>query len=792
MLSSQQWQHIIQSLIARRAACHVWLGPRHGAGIGAFFPIQAHRDIDGRIMADNSLFDELQSTEDVPLRVAISDRYLQYALSTIMHRALPDARDGLKPVQRRILYAMRELNLSATSGFRKSAKISGDVMGNYHPHGDQAIYDALARMAQDFNLRYPLVDGQGNFGNIDGDKPASSRYTEARLTLVTECLLDGLNENTVDFRPNYDDNLQEPVILPAAFPNLLANGSTGIAVGMATNIPPHNIFDLINTCLHMINFPNASTTTLMAKLKGPDFPTGGTIVSSPEQILHAYETGRGQIRVRANWTVETTGRNQWNIVVTDIPFQVQKSKLIENLANIVQSKKIQLLADIRDESTDQIRIVLEPKSRKLNPETLMEGIFKLTDLEARFSMNLNVLIDGLRPKVCTPWEILRAFLNHRKEVLERRTRHRLERIDHRLLILEGFIVTFLNLDRVIEIIRHDDHPKQTLIHEFDLVDIQAEAILNMRLRSLRKLEELQLQKEQNELTKERSELDDLLNSDDLQWKKISLELKEIRKTFAKVPDSKRKTILLDEFEPDAFELDAVMESEPATIIYSQLGWIRQLKGAVPLDQEFKLRDGDDLKFARHATSTDKLILFASNGRFYTLPVESVPSGRSMGEPINLMINLPGEVEILALLVHDPDRQLLVATQSGYGFVVNEADALASTKAGKQVLNLKKNDLALGCWPIEGDHVALVSSNRKMLVIPLSEIPNQQKGSGVRLMGSRRTGLSDAKTFNLDDGLIWKGIKGQERVTKEPENWLGRRGGAGKKPPFGFPKTNKFG
>lgn len=742
-------------------------------------------------MAPQSLLDELENKHEVSLGDAISERYLQYALSTIMHRALPDARDGLKPVQRRILYAMRELNLGSNGIFRKSAKISGDVMGNYHPHGDQAIYDALARMAQDFNLRYPLVDGQGNFGNIDGDKPASSRYTEARLTLVAEHLLQGLNEDTVDFRPNYDDSSQEPVILPAAFPNLLANGSTGIAVGMATNIPPHNIFDLIDTCIYLIKSPNAKSTTLMNRLKGPDFPTGGTIVSTPEQILNAYESGRGQIRVRANWSVETNNRKQWSIIVSDIPFQVQKSKLIENLAKIVQNKKIQLLADIRDESTEQIRIVLEPKSYRLNPETLMEGLFKLTELESRFSMNLNVLIDGLRPKVCTPWEILKAFLDHRKEVLERRSRFRLKKIDQRLLILEGFLVAFINLDRVIAIIRFDDHPKLKLIEEFDLVEDQAEAILNMRLRSLRKLEEIELKKEQNSLTEERSHLDDLLQSEDLQWKEITTELKKTREVFKKVPDSARKTQLLEEIQFDEFELEEVIESEPLTIIFSQLGWIRKLKGTLPLDQDFKLRDGDELKFALHARSTDKLILFGSNGRFYTLPAEAAPGGRSLGEPINQIINLTNDAEILSLFVHDPNRRLLVASQSGNGFIVNEADAHASTKIGKQILVLRDNDCTLGCWAVEGSHVALIGSNRKLLVVPITEIPSRQKGNGVILMRLKNAKLSDAQVFNFEEGLPWKIKSGKIRVTRELDQWIGKRAGAGSPPPRGFPSTNKF-
>ncbi|MCY4184196.1 MAG: DNA topoisomerase IV subunit A [Rhodobacteraceae bacterium] len=736
-----------------------------------------------------NLFDHF--SQDVPLSEAISERYLQYALSTIMHRALPDARDGLKPVQRRILYAMQELKLSSTSGFRKSAKISGDVMGNYHPHGEQAIYDALARMAQDFNLRYPLVDGQGNFGNIDGDKPASSRYTEARLTTFAESMLEGLNEDSVDFRPNYDDTLEEPVLLPSSFPNLLANGSTGIAVGMAANIPPHNIIELCNTCIHLIRYPDPPIKTRMSKLPGPDFPTGGIIVSTRDQIEKAYVVGKGQIRVRARWEVEQLDRNQWQIVVTEIPYQVQKSKLIEGLAKLVQNKKTQLLADVRDESTEIIRIVLEPKTRKIEPETLMEAIFKLTEMETRFSMNLNVLIDGQRPKVCDPWEILRAFLNHRIVILKRRTLFRINKIDHRLTLLEGYLVAFLNLDRVIEIIRYEDKPKETLINEFELHEVQAEAILNMRLRSLRKLEEIELQNEQTRLTKERCDLDDLLNSDELQKNKIIAELKQIKDIFAKNPACKRRTGFSDMSDAIDFELEDAIESEPVTVICSQLGWIRLYRGHVPFDQDFKFRDGDSLKFALHGQSTDKLVIFGSNGRFYSLAASSIPGGRGLGEPIRLMLDLPNETEIQALLFHNPERQLVVTSETGYGFIVDEAEVLASTKVGKQVLNLKKDDIGKSCVPCEGDHLALVGANRKMLVIPLSEIPVQAKGTGVRLQKFQKSHLSDIKTFTLEEGLFWKDSKGKTRQAKEIEKWLDKRGKVGLKAPYGFPAKNVF-
>lgn len=735
------------------------------------------------------LFDHF--SQDIPLSKAISERYLQYALSTIMHRALPDARDGLKPVQRRILYAMKELKLSPTSGFRKSAKISGDVMGNYHPHGEQAIYDALARMAQEFNLRYPLIDGQGNFGNIDGDKPASSRYTEARLTTFAESLLEGLNEDSVDFRPNYDDTLEEPILLPSSFPNLLANGSTGIAVGMAANIPPHNIIELCDTCIHLIRYPDPPITTRMSKLPGPDFPTGGIIVSTRDQIEKAYLSGKGQIRVRARWEVENLGRNQWQIVVTEIPYQIQKSKLIESLAKLVQNKKTQLLADVRDESTETIRIVLEPKIRKIEPETLMEAIFKLTEMESRFSMNLNVLIDGQRPKVCTPWEILKAFLNHRLVILKRRAHFRINKIDHRLTLLEGYIVAFMNLDRVIEIIRYEDSPKDTLIEEFELLDVQAEAILNMRLRSLRKLEEMELKNEQISLTKERCELDDLLGNEELQKNKISDELKAIKAVFAKNPACQRRTAFSDLTDAGDFDLEDVIESEPVTVICSELGWIRLFRGHVPFDQDFKFRDGDSLKFARHGQSTDKLIIFGSNGRFYSLPASSIPGGRGLGEPIRLMIDLPNEVEILALLFHDPERQLVVVSEKGNGFIVEEGEVLAQTRNGKQILNLKKGDVGKACVPVVGDHLALVGENRKMLVIPLSEVPVQAKGTGVRLQNVLKSRLSDMKSFALEEGLFWQTPKGQVRQAKEVAKWIGKRGGKGLKPPHGFPQKNVF-
>ncbi len=747
---------------------------------------------------------------------ALGSRYLQYALSTIMHRALPDARDGLKPVHRRILYAMRELRLASNGGFRKSAKISGDVMGNYHPHGDAAIYDAMARLAQDFTIRYPLVDGQGNFGNIDGDNPAAARYTEARMTAIAETLLQGLNENAVDFRDNYDGTLQEPEVLPAALPNLLANGSSGIAVGMATNIPPHNLDELIAACLHLIKAPNAYDETLLEHIPGPDFPTGGVIVEPKENILQAYKTGRGAFRLRARHHTEDLGRGQWQIIVTEIPYQVQKSKLIEKLAELIQTKKIPILADVRDESADDIRIVLEPRSKNVDPEILMGMLFKSSDLEIRFSLNMNVLIDGRTPKVCSLKEVLRAFLDHRRDVLQRRSRHRMEKIDHRLEVLEGFIITFLNLDRVIDIIRYDDDPKAALMREEwgkdhvratdekdyvtpapgtgELTEVQAEAILNMRLRSLRRLEEMELLKEQAALMEERAGLDDLLASDDLQWSRIASELRDVRKEFGKGTDfGKRRTDFADAAEIEEVPLEAMIEREPITVVCSKMGWIRAMKGHIALDQDLKFKDGDEGRFLFHAETTDKLLLFGNNGRVYTILATNLPGGRGMGEPVRLMVDVPNEVEIVDLFVHQPGAKLVVASSAGDGFVVPEGDVLAQTRAGKQVLNVKDPAKALVITRIkEGDdHVACVGENRKVLVFPLEELPEMGRGKGVRLQKYKDGGLSDARSFNLSEGLSWKDPAGRTRTETDLTEWMGKRAATGRMAPRGFPRDNRF-
>jgi topoisomerase-4 subunit A len=749
-----------------------------------------------------------------PLSRAIGERYLTYALSTIMHRALPDARDGLKPVHRRILYAMRELKLSPTGGFRKSAKISGDVMGNYHPHGDAAIYDAMARLAQPFAMRYPLVDGQGNFGNIDGDNPAASRYTEARLTAAAEALMEGLAENAVDFRPNYDGTLEEPVVLPAAFPNLLANGASGIAVGMATNIPPHNLHELIDACLLMIRERDVPDEALVALVRGPDFPTGGVIVEPRENILEAYRTGRGSFRLRARWQVEDQGRGTWQIVVTEIPYQVQKSKLIERLAEVIQTRKVPALADVRDESADDVRIVLEPRSRNIDPEMLMGMLFRNSELELRFSLNMNVLIDGRVPKVCSLKEMLRAFLDHRREVLKRRAQHRLEKIDARLEILEGFIIAFLNLDRVIDIIRYDADPKRALMAEDwgrphmrassekdyvppppgegELTENQAEAILNMRLRSLRKLEEMELKREYDELLKERAGIEDLLASESRQWRRIAEELAEVQKAFGRAaPGGARRTTFAEAGEIEDVPIEAMIEREPITVICSKMGWIRAMKGHQALDSEVKFKDGDEGRFLFHAETTDRILLMGANGRFYTLLGANLPGARGMGEPVRLMVDLPNDSEIVELLVYRPGEKLLVASSEGDGFVVPADEVVAQTRAGKQVMNLRDGVRAQVCRTVAGDHVAVVGDNRKLLIFPLAGLPEMGRGKGVRLQKYKDGGLSDATTFVLADGLSWKDPAGRTRTETDLSEWLANRATAGRMAPRGFPRDNRF-
>ena len=750
-----------------------------------------------------------------PLGRAIGERYLTYALSTIMNRALPDARDGLKPVHRRILFAMRELKLNATGGFRKSAKISGDVMGNYHPHGDAAIYDAMARLAQEFNVRYPLVDGQGNFGNIDGDNPAASRYTEARMTTIAEALLDGLNEDAVDFRQNYDGTLSEPIVLPASFPNLLANGSSGIAVGMATNIPPHNISELCDACLHLIKSPDARIETLLKYIPGPDFPTGGTIVESHENIVNAYKTGRGSFRLRARFSVEDLERGQWQVVITEIPFQVQKSKLIEKIAELIQSKKIPILEDIRDESAEDIRVVLEPKSKNVDPNILMETLFKISDLEIRFSMNMNVLIDGLVPKVCDLNEVLKAFLDHRRNILKRRSNFRLKKIDNRLEVLEGLIIAFLNLDRVIDIIRYDDNPKLALMsedwskqhdrakderdykrpdisREGELSDVQTEAILNMRLRSLRRLEEVELVKERDSLMEERANLEDLLADTLQQWNKIAEEIRETKKQFGQnYISGTRRTDFAEAQDFEEVPIEAMIEREPITVVCSNMGWIRAMNGHIDLTRELKFKDGDGPGIIFHAQTTDKLLALASNGRFYTILASSLPGGRGMGEPLRLMVDIPDKALIVNLITFRPGQKLLVASSTGDGFIVTHDDVVAQTKSGKQILNTRGDAVAKICHDICGDHVAVVGENRKVLIFPICEIPEMVRGKGVRLQKYKEGGLSDITTFDLSDGLSWLDPAGRTRTETNLEEWIGKRATAGRMAPRGFPRNKKF-
>ena len=759
-------------------------------------------------LSENSILAE-------PLGRAIGERYLTYALSTIMNRALPDARDGLKPVHRRILFAMRELKLNATGGFRKSAKISGDVMGNYHPHGDAAIYDAMARLAQEFNVRYPLVDGQGNFGNIDGDNPAASRYTEARMTTIAEALLDGLNEDAVDFRQNYDGTLSEPIVLPASFPNLLANGSSGIAVGMATNIPPHNISELCDACLHLIKSPDARIETLLKYIPGPDFPTGGTIVESNENIINAYKTGRGSFRLRARFSVEDLERGQWQVVITEIPFQVQKSKLIEKIAELIQTKKIPILEDIRDESAEDIRVVLEPKSKNVDPNILMETLFKISDLEIRFSMNMNVLIDGLVPKVCDLNEVLKAFLDHRRNILKRRSNFRLKKIDNRLEVLEGLIIAFLNLDRVIDIIRYDDNPKLALMSEDwgkqhdrakderdykrpnisiegELSDVQTEAILNMRLRSLRRLEEVELVKERDSLMEERANLEDLLTDTLQQWNKIAEEIRETKKQFGQnYISGTRRTDFAEAQDFEEVPIEALIEREPITVVCSSMGWIRAMNGHIDLARELKFKDGDGPGIIFHAQTTDKLLALASNGRFYTILASSLPGGRGMGEPLRLMVDIPDEALIVNLITFRPGQKLLVASSTGDGFIVTHDDVVAQTKSGKQILNTRGDAVAKICHDICGDHVAVVGENRKVLIFPICEIPEMVRGKGVRLQKYKEGGLSDITTFDLSDGLSWLDPAGRTRTETNLEEWIGKRATAGRMAPRGFPRNKKF-
>ena len=740
--------------------------------------------------------DEIRSA---PLSKALAERYLAYALSTITQRALPDVRDGLKPVHRRILYGMRLLRLDPDSAFKKSAKVVGDVMGSFHPHGDQAIYDALVRLAQEFSVRYPLVDGQGNFGNVDGDNAAAMRYTESRLTEAAQALLEGLDENAVDFRTTYDGETREPVVLPAAFPNLLANGSSGIAVGMATSIPPHNLGELCAATIALIENPNVQDRTLLKFVKGPDFPTGGIIVEDPASMAEAYKTGRGGFRVRARWEKEEGSRGTYQIVVTEIPYQVQKSKLIERIAEMLEQKKLPLLDDIHDESAEDIRIVLTPKSRTVEPEILMEQLFRASDLEARIPLNMNVLDKGLVPRVMSLKEVLAAFAAHRREVLERRSTFRLEKIAARLEVLEGYLAVFLNLDKVIKIIRTEDEPKPKLMKAFSLTEVQADAILNMRLRSLRKLEEMEIRGEHDALTKERKELTKLMGSEKLKSEKLIEELKAVDAKFGlKTELGKRRTKIaaadhvaeLSALAEHVEERANAVEREPITVVCSQKGWLRALKGHQEQSSEDKYREGDRARFWFHAQTTDQIMMLSTDGRFFTLDGSKLPGGRGNGEAIRTFIDLPPDADIVTMFAHVPGRKLLVAATSGHGFITSEDDAVAMTKNGKRVMNVKPGVEAVSCRPAGGDSVAVVGENRKLLIFKLDEVPELGRGQGVYLQRYKDGGLIDAVSFTWKSGL--KDENGRLFEAGELKDWRGERAQAGRIVPRGWAKSGKFG
>jgi topoisomerase-4 subunit A len=732
---------------------------------------------------------------EVQLRDALEERYLAYALSTIMHRALPDARDGLKPVHRRILYGMRLLRLDPGSAFKKSAKIVGDVMGSFHPHGDQAIYDAMVRLAQDFASRYPLVDGQGNFGNIDGDNPAAYRYTEARMTDVARLLLDGIDEDAVEFRPNYDGQSREPVVLPGGFPNLLANGAQGIAVGMATAIPPHNAAELCDAALHLIDKPDAKSKSLLKWVKGPDFPTGGIIIDSKESIAEAYTTGRGAFRTRAKWHQEEGARGTWVIVVTEIPWLVQKSRLIEKIAELLNEKKLPLVGDIRDESAEDIRVVIEPKSRNVDPELVMESLFKLTELESRISLNLNVLIKGKIPKVVGLAECLREWLDHLRDVLLRRSAYRKAQIEHRLEVLCGYLIAYLNIDKVIKIIRTEDEPKPALMKAFKLTEVQAEAILNMRLRSLRKLEEMEIRTEDKNLRAELKGINAVLGSEAKQWEKVGEQVRNVRDMFGpKTPLGKRRTVFADAPEHDLAALEeSLVEREPVTVVVSDKGWARTLKGHVEDLSNLSFKTDDKLGFAFFAETTSKLLLFATNGKFYSLDVAKLPGGRGHGEPIRLFIDLEQDAAIVSLFVHTGGRKFLIASHEGQGFVVNEDDCVGTTRKGKQVLNVEMPSEAKAIVTVAGDQVAVIGTNHKMVIFPLDQVPEMARGRGVRLQKYKDAGLSDVAVFDSKTGLTWKDSAGREQGLswKDLSEWRGNRADAGRLA-HGLPKSNRFG
>lgn len=738
---------------------------------------------------------EKEHVEPVELRSALQERYLAYALSTIMNRALPDVRDGLKPVHRRIIHAMRLLKLNPDQAYAKCARIVGDVMGKFHPHGDASIYDALVRLAQDFAVRYPLVDGQGNFGNIDGDNAAAMRYTEARMTEGATLLLEGINEDAVNFRPTYNEEDEEPEVLPAAFPNLLANGSSGIAVGMATSIPPHNVAELCDAARYLIAHPEATNDELVEFVHGPDFPTGGILVEPKRGILEAYRTGRGAFRLRSRWHKEEGSRGSYLIVITEIPYQVQKSRLIEKTAELLLARRLPMLDDIRDESTSDIRIVLEPKSRTVDAELLMESLFKLTDFEVKVSLNLNVLTMGKVPNVLSLSEALQQWLDHRKDVLVRRSRYRLAEIDRRLEILGGYLIAYLNLDEVIRIIREEDEPKKTLMARFELTDNQAEAILNMRLRSLRKLEEVEIRREFDSLKAEETRLKALLESNTKQWKIISDEIGKVRETFGTdTPLGKRRTTFEEAPTHDLEDIQqAMIEKEPVTIVISEKGWLRALKGHLSDYSGLAFKEGDRLKIAFPAVTTDKIVIMSTGGKFFTLTANDLPGGRGHGEPIRILVDMDNDQDILTAFVYKPDEKLLLASHMGNGFIASQTDIIATTRKGKQIMNVKLPDEAKLCVPVTGDHIAIVGENRKMLIFPISEIPEMSRGKGVRLQRYKDGGVSDISTFNLDDGLNWRDAAERTFTRRADEllEWMGARAGAGRMVPKGFPRSGKF-
>ncbi|MBB4076162.1 topoisomerase-4 subunit A [Bartonella fuyuanensis] len=742
----------------------------------------------------NSPFDK-EYVEPIELRSALQERYLAYALSTIMHRALPDVRDGLKPVHRRIVHAMRLLKLNPGQSYAKCARIVGDVMGKFHPHGDSAIYDALVRLAQSFAVRYPLVDGQGNFGNIDGDNAAAMRYTEARMTEVAALLLEGINENAIDFRLTYNEEDWEPVVLPSAFPNLLANGSSGIAVGMATSIPPHNVAELCDAALHLIAHPDTHDEDLNQFVLGPDFPTGGILVEPKKSIKESYRIGRGFFRLRSRWYQETGSRGSYVIVVTEIPYQVQKSRLIEKTAELLLARRLPMLEDIQDESAEDIRIVLVPKNRTVDPELLMESLFKLTDFEVRFPLNLNVLSSGRRPNVLSLRESLQQWLEHRQEVLIRRSRYRLEQIEGRLEMLHGYLIAYLNLDEVIQIIREEDEPKKQLISHFKLTQNQAEAILNMRLRSLRKLEEFEIRKEFETLKVEKEKLQNLLASPIKQWKIISEEIKKIRNTFG--PETflgKRRTTFEEAPKHDLDDIQqAMIEKEPVTIVVSEKGWMRALKGHLNDYKVLSFKEGDSLKVAFPAFTTDKIVLISTGGKFYAIGANNLPGGRGHGDPIRLLIDMDDGHDVLTAFVHHAEEKLLLVSSHGNGFIVRAAEVIANTRKGKQVMNVKYPDKVRLCIPVNGDHIAVVGENRKMLIFAIEQIPEMNRGKGVRLQRYKKGGIVDAKTFNLSEGLSWKDTANRifNRQADDLIEWMGMRAGVGRLVPKEFPKSGKF-